>query len=235
MTHDPEITTPIPEPAHEAQASGVREAIVRVVEPVVAAHRCELVDLEYRREPVGWVLRVYVERVGHDPRNRIGGVGLDECVHISRDLSTALDVADLVAHHYQLEVSSPGLERPLTKAQDYRRFTGLRAKLRLHDPIDLPAHGAPRRAFRGEILSVTEPGDAFVLRDDEVGEIELPLARVAKSHLVYDPPPKVKPGKKGAPGTPKNAGAGKKHKMSPRRDGEQSAPPQGRGASENDR
>ncbi len=235
MTHDPDTTPPIPEP-HEAPASGVRDAIVRVVEPVVAAHHCELVDLEYRREPVGWVLRVYVERIGHDPRNRIGGVGLDECVHVSRDLSTALDVADLVPHAYQLEVSSPGLERPLTKAQDYRRFVGLRAKLRLHDPIDLPAHGAPRRAFRGEILSVPERGESFVLRDDEVGEIELPLARIAKSHLVYEPPPKVKPGKKGAPGgKPGAKNAGKKQQTSPRSDGEQSAPPQGRGASENDR
>ena len=91
----------------------MRESLIAAVEPVLAAHKCELVEFDWRREPVGWVMRLYVEHIGHDPRLQIGGVGIDECARISRDVSTALDVADLISHAYHLEVSSPGLERPL--------------------------------------------------------------------------------------------------------------------------
>lgn len=168
----------------------VREQIVSIVEPVVAAHKCELVEVDWRREPVGWVLRLYVERLGHDPRSAIGGVGIDECGWISRDVSTALDVAELIDHAYHLEVSSPGLERPLAKEEHWRRFTGLRAKVRLEQPIE----GHPgRKAFRGEILG--ERDGLARLRDDDVGEVSFPLSRIARASLVYEPAPKIKPGK----------------------------------------
>ena len=172
----------------------VRERIEEVVEPVVAAHKCELVELDWRREPTGWVLRLYVERLGHDPRHEVGGVGIDECGWISRDVSTALDVADLVDHAYNLEVSSPGLERPLGKAEHYRRFVGLRAKLRLD--VALEAHPG-RKAYKGEILG--ERDGIVSVRDDDVGAVELPLEHVQRASLVYEPAPKVKPGKQKKP------------------------------------
>jgi ribosome maturation factor RimP len=105
-------------------------------------------------------------------------------------VSTALDVADLVDHHYNLEVSSPGLERPLSKAEHYHRFAGLKAKVRLEQALD--AYPG-RKAFRGEILG--ERDGAVLLREDDLGSIELPLARIARASLVYEPAPKVKPGK----------------------------------------
>jgi ribosome maturation factor RimP len=216
----------------------VRVAIADVVEPVVAAHRCELVDLEYRRESVGWVLRLYVEHLGHDPRLTIGGVGIDECARISRDVSTALDVADLLQHAYHLEVSSPGLERPLTRAEHWRRFVGLRAKVRLERPLD--GHG-DRKAFKGEILA--EQAGIVAFRDDELGELAIPLDRVARAHLVYEPAPKLKPGRKPAArgsraAAPHEKPAGTSTASTPRdaADAETMSTPRGaRGASENDR
>jgi ribosome maturation factor RimP len=175
----------------------LREDVLKVVEPAVAAHKCELVELEWRREPIGWVMRLYVEHLGHDPRLQIGGVGIDECARISRDVSMALDVAEIIDHHYNLEVSSPGLERPLTKPQHYRRFVGLRAKVRLSEAMD------NRKVFRGEILSADET--SAKLLDEEIGEVTIPYDRIQRAALVYEPAPKAKPGK----GKAKNKGVGK--------------------------
>lgn len=203
------MNTPDDARTDEAPAEGSRrgpvrrDAIVAVVEPAVAAHTCELVELEWRREPIGWVMRLYIERIGHDPRLKIGGVGIDECARISRDVSMALDVADIIDHHYNLEVSSPGLERPLTKPEHYRRFAGHRAKIRLASALN------DRRVFRGELL----PGSsetAAQLRDDELGEVTIPFDRIQRAALVYEPAPKTKPGKGKSPkgkgkGTPSGA------------------------------
>jgi ribosome maturation factor RimP len=173
----------------------VREKLIETIEPVMAAHKCELVELDWRREPIGWVLRLYVEHLGHDPRLTIGGVGIDECARISRDVSMALDVADFISHAYNLEVSSPGLERPLTKAQHYRRFVGLRAKVRLERALE--SHPG-RKVFRGEILAGDDA--SAKIQDDEIGEVNIPLDRIQRAALVYEPAPKVKPGKGKKPG-----------------------------------
>src|SRR5689334_12618316 len=91
--------------------------------PVCAAHGVELVDIRFNREPGGAVLRVFIDR--ERPEGTAGGVSLEDCQGVSRDLSTALDVdEDLIAGAYRLEVSSPGVERPLVKARDFERYAG---------------------------------------------------------------------------------------------------------------
>lgn len=217
---DPTDPPPPAEPVAPRRGPVRREDILEVVEPAVAAHKCELVELEWRREPIGWVMRLYVEHVGHDPRLTIGGVGIDECARISRDVSTALDVADVIDHHYNLEVSSPGLERPLTKPQHYRRFAGLRAKVRLETPLAQPADSAlaNRKVFRGEILG----GDDATARllDDELGEVSLPYDRIQRAALVYEPKPVTKPGKaKAKKGDGKGKGKGTEVTTRDSRDG----------------
>ena len=195
----------------EERVARLRDKIVETALPVVAAQHCELVSLEYRREPIGWVLRLFIEKLGHDPRKAIGGVTLAECSKVSRDLGMALDVAELIDHAYNLEVSSPGLERPLVKVEDYARFLGMRAKMQLSSPID--AH-PNRKVFRGELLALrdaeaAEHGKQIVLREDDVGDVTLPFDRVAKANLVVDEyKPAQKPGKPGK--------HGKKHKGAPR-------------------
>jgi ribosome maturation factor RimP len=168
----------------------VTEQVRLLAEPIVRASKCELVAMDFRREALGWGLRLMVEREGHDPRTPVGGVTLEQCARISRDVGTALDVAETIDHAYHLEVSSPGLERPLTKAEDYTRFVGLVARVQLHDPLP----SLNRRSFKGELL----PGSTATtirLRDADVGEVLLPLSGVARAHLVYSPPEKPKPGK----------------------------------------
>jgi len=83
------------------------EKIQGFVESILPAMDLELVDLEYRREGEGWVLRVFLD--GSD------GIGIDQCTKVSREISFFLDVEDLIPHAFNLEVSSPGLERPLKK------------------------------------------------------------------------------------------------------------------------
>src|SRR5208337_192068 len=90
-----------------------RDALVRVIEPVVHAHGAELVDLELKPDRGGWVLRVFVEKAGaasNKLSTRDAAVDLELCADVSRDLSPALDVVDLIPHAYHLEVGSPGVE-----------------------------------------------------------------------------------------------------------------------------
>lgn len=88
----------------------------------------ELVEVQYRREGHGWVVRLFIDRAD--------GVSLDDCAAVSRGISSWLDVEDLIEHAYHLEVSSPGLERPLKKLKDYERFVGRKAKIKLREPVD---------------------------------------------------------------------------------------------------
>src|SRR5437016_5473947 len=92
-------------------------ALEHVCRPALAALGYDLVALEFGREPQGFVLRVFIERAG-------GGISVEDCTRASRDLSITLDVADLIHHPYTLEVSSPGLERPLVRPEDFVRFAG---------------------------------------------------------------------------------------------------------------
>ena len=105
------------------------------MDPIARAHGAEIVDVDFKSEQGGWILRIYVEKLGSTDSNadtRDAAVDLDLCSAIARDLSPALDVADFIPHRYSLEISSPGVERPLKKERDFVRFTGKKAKLKLH-------------------------------------------------------------------------------------------------------
>jgi ribosome maturation factor RimP len=115
-----------------------RDALQRVVEPVVRAHGAEVVDMELKPDRGSWVLRIYVEKQGAAANNmstKDAAVNLELCADVSRDLSPALDVVDLIPHAYHLEVSSPGVERPLREEKDFVRFAGQKAKLKMREPV----------------------------------------------------------------------------------------------------
>ncbi|MCB2147025.1 MAG: ribosome maturation factor RimP [Deltaproteobacteria bacterium] len=99
------------------------DSVTRLAEPLCIDEGMELVHVEYQREPGGLTLRLYLDKPG--------GVTLDDCVNISRQLEDLLDVHTQDAPPYRLEVSSPGLDRPVGKLNDYIRFKGHRAKIRL--------------------------------------------------------------------------------------------------------
>jgi ribosome maturation factor RimP len=146
------------------------EKLKNVAEPVVTGQGYELVDVEWTRGQEGWVLRVYIDRDG--------GVNLNDCADVSHQLSATLDVEDEIPVAYSLEVSSPGLDRPLKTEAHFKRFLGQKAKIRTRHPV-----GETRRNFSGTLLAV-EAGKVRIDVGDQVCEV--PLDDVEKAHLVYE-------------------------------------------------
>lgn len=179
-----------------------------VIEPLLRAHGLLLVDLEWGTEQTGWVLRVFIEREHFVKRSseagsgpNLSGVTLEDCSRASLDLSNALDVADLIRHHYHLEVSSPGLDRKLYSRSDFERFEGETAKLKLR-------RAAPdgQKVLRGKLVrapSSAPKGQVAVIADGKL--ISVPYEDVEEARLVFElsPQPKMKKGMGKASKSPK--------------------------------
>jgi ribosome maturation factor RimP len=119
-----------------------------IARPVVEGLGYDLVDLEWKHESGSWILRLFIDdSLGGEPKK---GVGLDDCARVSHAISAELDVADVIHARYSLEVSSPGLDRPLKRESDFRRFTGKKAKIRTR----VPQGGEARRNFSGQLVGV---------------------------------------------------------------------------------
>src|SRR5262245_53345080 len=118
-----------------ARDADIVEQVKALAGRVAGTLGLEIFDVQFRREAGGMVLRVLVDRPGPSATTE-DSVSVDECATVSRDLSAVLDVEDVVPAAYILEVSSPGLDRPLRGAADYRRFTGRRAKLVMREKVD---------------------------------------------------------------------------------------------------
>jgi ribosome maturation factor RimP len=152
-------------------------ALEPLIDPICRAHGVELVDVRCLREPAGMLIRVIIDR--DVPDVEVGsGVSLEDCTYVSRDLSTALDVHEdlLPSGAYRLEVSSPGLERPLVKLADFERFSGREVKVRTHSPIER------QRRFRGKLLRVV---DQSIELDQDGKVLLIPHADIVQANLVY--------------------------------------------------
>ncbi len=150
----------------------VAEKVRHLAEPLVAAEAMELVDVEYGRDGGRWVLRLYIDKPG--------GVGLEDCQKISRQLDTVLDVEDFIEHEYALEVSSPGIERPLRLPAHFERFVGRLVEVKTFAPLGDP----PRKNYRGRLLGIST--GQVVSVECEGKPYELPLDKIAKAHLAFD-------------------------------------------------
>jgi ribosome maturation factor RimP len=148
-----------------------RNVILQQVEdlaaPILSEEQAEIVDLEFLHEHGQWVLRFYLDKAG--------GITLHDCAAISDRLSRALDATEIIPQAYSLEVSSPGLNRPLKKEDDFRKFVGERVDVTLFAPID------GRRHFRGSIAAA-ENGTVTVC-DSEGRSFGLPMSGIAKAKL----------------------------------------------------
>jgi ribosome maturation factor RimP len=144
----------------------VEHAVSKIIEAIVISHGMELVDVEYRREARGWVLRIYIDKEG--------GVTLDDCVLVNNEAGPVIDVEDLIQSPYTLEVSSPGLNRALKKERDFERFKDRSVKIRTHDAV------GTRRNFRGRLLGCTK-GLIKIEVDGHV--LDIPLSNVAHANL----------------------------------------------------
>lgn len=146
------------------------DAIRSTVEPVVAGLGYELVGVEYGGGSGNGRLRVYID----SPE----GITLDDCAAVSERLSAALDVDDPIPEAYVLEVSSPGINRPLFLRADFERFCGERVFVRLDQPVQ------GRRKFKG-LLTRVEGDEVLVEIDGAMWR--LPLAAVEQAHLIVNP------------------------------------------------
>lgn len=168
-----------------------RARLIAVIEPVVAAHGAELCDFELKNEN-GWVLRIYVERLGATANKlstKDAAIDLDLCSNIAKDLSPALDLADPIPHRYHLEVGSPGIERPLRKSEDYVRFAGEKAKLKL------------RAGVGGQKVLVGKLGElngSVLTLEDGAKAYPVPLDDVVSARLVFEMSGSPKPVAHGA-------------------------------------
>jgi ribosome maturation factor RimP len=159
------------------KVTGLDEArLVALVEPVLLARSLNGVELLWKTDSAGWVLVVNVERV--DAKLPGEGVTVDLCSDISHDLARVLDESNLIPNGYRLEVGSPGLERALYSIEDFQRFAGWAAKVKLSQPL------GDQHTLRGKILEVNAAGE--VTMETEKGNVVVAYDHIASAHLVVD-------------------------------------------------
>lgn len=144
----------------------VQDSLAELITPIVEESNYELVDVEYKNEAGGMVLRVYVDK--------LGGITIDDCSIISRELSTVLDVNDLISNSYRLEVSSPGLRRPLKKKNDFEKYKERTVKIKTKELI------MERKNFLG-VLKGIENETVMIEIDGKMYSV--PLDSIVKANL----------------------------------------------------
>jgi ribosome maturation factor RimP len=160
------------------------EGLRAAAERVARSHGLELFDVQWRREPIGPVLRVIIDRpdrgVVEAPDD---AVGIDDCQRVSQDLSALLDVEEeelggaTLSEHYTLEVSSPGLDRPLRHPADYRRFCGRLAKVVTTGPVE------GQSAFSGRIVGVE---DGVIVLEEGQKRHRVPFDQIKRANLAVE-------------------------------------------------
>jgi len=148
----------------------LEDKLIELLEPVVEAMGYELVLLEYSPHRGSAVLRLFIDA--------IGGVTLGDCEKVSREVEGLLDVQDPIPQNYRLEVSSPGLDRPLVKPEHFERFKGAMARVQLAAPRD------GRRKYEGVLRGMA--GDRVVMDTTDAGTVELALPEIERARLVPD-------------------------------------------------
>lgn len=145
------------------------EKVKQLVTPILEDEGIELVEIEFRPKGKRWLLRIYIDKEG--------GVNLGDCERVSRELGTLLDVEDVIDHPYNLEVSSPGLTRPLKSLDDFIRYKGRLCRIVTKKSIN------GRTDFLGEILSVKE---TEVEVKEKVGPVVIPFDIIKKAKLEFE-------------------------------------------------
>ena len=149
--------------------SPVIKEVTALIEPILDEMEIELVDIEFLSEQSRWILRIYVDESG--------GITLDDCARVSREIGDLIEVKDIFDQGYVLEVSSPGLNRRLKKEKDFERAVGKNIKIRMATPLE------GQQNFRGSLQSFQDGILCLSVKDDL---ILLPYGDVEKANLVYD-------------------------------------------------
>jgi ribosome maturation factor RimP len=136
-------------------------------EPVVDGMGFDLIEIEHYPNPKHGVLRLYIDKEG--------GVNVTDCSSVSRQISALIDVEDPVSGQFNLEVSSPGTDRPLRRLKDFKRFTGSLVKLKTVMPLE------GQRNFKGRMLEVSEE---VVVLETDTEELNIPMSAIEKARIV---------------------------------------------------
>lgn len=140
-------------------------------EPVVVGMGFDLIEIEHFPNPKHGVLRLYIDT----PEGSEKGVVVEDCSAVSRQISALIDVEDPITGQFNLEVSSPGLDRPLRRLQDFQRFIGALVKVKTAMPLE------GQRNFKGRMLEVNE--DVVIIETDDE-EISVPMSAIEKARIV---------------------------------------------------
>jgi len=146
----------------------IADRIRELLEPIVKSLGLSLWDIDFQKHGPSWLLRIYIDR-------EESGVTLNDCEGVSRDLSAALDVEDIISHAYTLEVSSPGLDRSLSKPEHYARFTGSVVKIKTYQQIN------GQKVFHGKLIGLA--GELVKVELESGAIVDIPLGDIAKASL----------------------------------------------------
>lgn len=150
-----------------------KEKIRELIEPVLADEDMELVDVECLRMKTRWIVRIFMDRED--------GVTLDDCTEISHQVGDILDVHDIPPGPYTLEVSSPGLDRPLARDKDFMKYRGCNVRVKADRKIE------GIRNFQGKLVDYLDENGRKILIVDVAGRTyRIPRDLVAKAHLEYE-------------------------------------------------
>ena len=147
----------------------IAQSVMDLIEPVLEAEGLELVDVEYKKEGPNWILRIFIDKEG--------GVTVADCQKVSHLTGDLIDVEETIKIPFNLEVSSPGLDRSLKREKDFLKFKGQRIRLHSLSPID------NKRKFTGILADVK---DQIIFIDLDGKPFEIPLSQVAKANLVIE-------------------------------------------------
>ncbi|MBI3013101.1 MAG: ribosome maturation factor RimP [Elusimicrobia bacterium] len=162
---------------------GIAQNIQSMVEPTLLQNGFEVVDVQYLREGGRWVLRFFIDKTDqaanpNDLASRRSSVTLEDCENVSHMIELLVDSSELLTHSYSLEVSSPGVNRPLKKEMDYRKHLGENVKVACWSPL---TQESPQRNFSGILLSCE--GNQIEVLDLTSGKVQIPIDAIAKAHL----------------------------------------------------
>ncbi len=145
------------------------EKIEALVAPILEERLLELVEVEFRLSGKRWLLRIFIDKEG--------GVMIDDCEYVSRELSRLLDVEDPIDHAYTLEVSSPGLTRALKKLADFARYKGRKCRVITSQEVE------GKHEFVGRIVDTAGEN---VLIQEKIDMFTIPICAIKKAHLEFD-------------------------------------------------
>ncbi len=148
----------------------IQQVITELAKPIVEDLNYELVDVEFVKEGANWYLRIYIDKSG--------GIGIDDCQSVSERISDILDEKDPIEQSYYLEVSSPGLERPLKTERDFIKYKGELVEIKVFQPID------GKKIFEGELVGLID-GNIVINQDGKTLEFEKNKVAIVKRAVKF--------------------------------------------------